>query len=714
MSRSVFSSSWHQVADLRPRLVAQTRMFRHTYRGQLWYVLQDPVGGRYHRISPSAHALLARMDGQRTVQVLWDEVCASEVDIPTQNEIVDLLVQLHTADLLHCDVTPDSVALLGRYHERRRARWLQRLMNPMSLRFPLWDPDAFLTRVARHLGWVFGPLGALLWLALVAPAGVLAFVHWRELVDNLPDRVLSADNLLLMGLVFVPVKLLHEIGHGLATKRWGGAVREMGLMFLVFAPVPYVDSSASAAFSSKYRRAIVGAAGMMVEVALASCALFAWLLVEPGLTRALAFNVMLIAGVSTLLVNGNPLLRYDGYYILSDLIEIPNLGQRGQQYWRYLIDRYVLGARELEAPAETPGERRWLVPFTVISWAYRVTVTAGIILFIGTKYFVAGTLLAAWGAWNLCGLPVYRAIRHVTTSPTLQRHRGRAIRVALTATVCVLVAVVFIPLPVHTQAEGVVWLTERSQIRAAADGFFVQWLVRPGAFVRAGAVLLIMRDPQVEADYVAAQAAVAEFEARYDAQAFTKPSAAAIIRARLEQARHELAVAAIRRARLTVTAGCDGVLAATEYSDLEGRFLHRGDLIGFVLDRAHFVARVAVEQSDVDLVRTGLTGVHLRAADNPLRAQSSTVLREFPRATDELPTAALTVEGGGQIPTDPREPSGLKALNGVFLFDLTLDPAAVSGVVGSRVYVRFEHEHEPLAAQAYRRLRQLLLSRLNV
>jgi putative peptide zinc metalloprotease protein len=227
-------------------------------------------------------------------------------------------------------------------------------------------------------------------------------------------------------------------------------------------------------------------------------------------------------------------------------------------------------------------------------------------------------------------------------------------------------------------------------------------------------VLLIMRDPQVEADYAAAQATVAEFEARYDAQAFTKPSAAAIIRARLEQARHELAVSAIRRARLTVTAGCDGLLAAAEYSDLDGRFLRRGDLIGFVLDRSHFVVRVAVDQSDVDLVRTGLTGVHLRAADNPLRAQSSTVLREFPRATDELPTAALTVEGGGQIPTDPREPSGLKALNGVFLFDLTLDPTAVSGVVGSRVYVRFEHQHEPLAAQAYRRLRQLLLSRLNV
>lgn len=689
-------------------------MFRHTYRGQPWYVLQDPVGGRYHRITPAAHALLARMDGGRTVQKLWEEVCAAGGEIPTQNEIVDLLVQLHTADLLTCDVTPDSVALLGRYRERKRARWLQRLVNPLSLRFPLWDPDRFLTSAARHLGWVFGPVGLLSWLAIVVPAAMLACAHWGELTDNLSDRVLSADNLFLMGLIFIPLKLCHEIGHGLATKKWGGAVREMGVMFLVFAPVPYVDSSASAAFGSKYRRAIVGAAGMMVEFALASCALYVWFVVEPGLTRAIAFNIILIAGISTLLVNGNPLLRYDGYYILSDLIEIPNLAQRGQQYWRYLTDRYLLGARELEAPDESVGEKRWLVPYTVISWAYRVSVTIGIILFIGTKYFTAGAVMAAWAAWSLFGLPIYRAIRHVTLGPTLQRHRGRAIRASLAAVLCAAVALICIPLPMHTQAEGVVWLTEKSQVRAAADGFFDRWLVAPGTFVRTGSVLLIMRDPKIEADYAAARASVAEYQARYDAQAFTKPSGAAIIRAQLEQAQHELAVAAVRRARLTVTAACDGVVAAAEYSDLEGRFLHRGDLVGFVLDRSHFVARVAVDQADVDLVRSGLTGVSLRAVDDPHHTQSSRVLREFPRAAEDLPSAALTTSGGGQIATDPREPSGLKALNAVFLFDIALDPTAVSGVVGSRVYVRFEHQHESVASQVYRRLRQLLLSRLNV
>lgn len=714
MTRSVFSPHWHQVADLKPRLVAHTRLFRHLYRGQLWYVLQDSVGGKYHRISPEAYALLARMDGRRSVQTLWNELRAAGGELPGQDEIVDLLVQLHAVDLLHCDVTPDSAALLRRQRERKRTRWLQRIANPLSLRFALVDPDSFLARLAPFVRPLLGPLGAALWLVLVVPAVILAFMHASELTENLSDRILSANNLLLMGLLFIPVKLLHELGHGFATKVWGGSVREMGVMFLVFAPIPYVDSSAAAAFTSKYRRAIVGAAGMMIELALASCALYVWLLVEPGLTRAIAFNVILIGGISTLLVNGNPLLRYDGYYILSDLIEIPNLGQRGQQYWRYLLDRYLFRARTIEAPIETAAEKRWLIPYTVLSWAYRVSITVGILLFIAQKYFAIGAILAGWGVWNLLGMPIWRTARHIQQSPSLLHHRLRAAYTALVIAAGVVAGITLIPLPMHTQAEGVVWLADDSQVRAGADGFFVRWLVEPGAFVRRGTALLVMSDPDIEAQYGVAQAKLAELQARYDAQAFTNASEASIIGARLDQARQQLARIAQRRARLTVRANADGVLTASKYEDLPGRFLHRGDLIGFVLDRSKFIVRVPIAQEDANLVRNDTLGVSLRAADDPGHTLRSRLLREFPRAVNELPSAALSTVGGGQIPADPSDHSGQKTMDEVFLFDVALDPVSTTDRVGAHVYVRFQHRSEPLAEQAYERARQLLLSRLSV
>ncbi|MDD2762170.1 MAG: PqqD family protein, partial [Methylomonas sp.] len=389
MARSLFSSSWHSVADLKPRLLPQARIERHVYRAQVWFVIQDLGGGGYHRLSPAAHALVRRMDGSQTVQALWEAANTSGLgDACTQNEVVDLLTQLHAADLLQTDTRPDSAALFDRHKKKRRATLRQYLLNPMSLKFPLFDPDALLGWLAPRLAWCFTRLGAWLWLAMVSPAVILAAQHWPELTDNLSDQVLSSSNLTVMALVYPLVKLLHELGHGLATRVWGGAVYDMGLMFLVFAPVPYVNASASAAFPSKIRRALVAAAGMLVELWLAALALYLWLLVEPGLIRAVAYNVMVVAGISTLMVNGNPLLRYDAYYILSDLIEIPNLAQRGRKYLSYWWDSTVFGAKDLETPQDTPGEKRWLLLYTPLAWCYRTFVTVSIMLFVADQFFI--------------------------------------------------------------------------------------------------------------------------------------------------------------------------------------------------------------------------------------------------------------------------------------------------------------------------------------
>ena len=195
---------------------------------------------------------------------------------------------------------------------------------------------------------------------------------------------------MLLWITFPFVKALHELGHGFAVKRWGGEVHEMGIMFLVFMPVPYVDASAASAFQSKYQRMVVGSAGMLVEVFIAALAMFVWLNVEPGMIRAVAFNVMLIAGVSTVLFNGNPLLRFDGYYVLMDWLEIPNLGSRANQYIGYLIQRYPFGIRNAQSPVSARGERGWFVFYSIASFCYRMFIFATIIWFVAGEFFVVG------------------------------------------------------------------------------------------------------------------------------------------------------------------------------------------------------------------------------------------------------------------------------------------------------------------------------------
>ncbi|MES2770780.1 MAG: PqqD family protein [Pseudomonadota bacterium] len=728
MSRHLFSPSWHQVAELKPRLVAQALIHRQHYRRQLWYLVQDRAGGRFYRLSPAAHALLLAMDGQTTVQEIWHTAntrtaAAHEVvgEACTQNELVDLLVQLHAANLLQADVTPDSALLFERYRKKRWASVRQYLLNPLSLKLPLYDPDALITRCMPYLAWFFSRRGGWLWLALVLPAIFLAAQHWAELTHNLSDRVLSSSNLWVMFCVFPIVKLLHELGHAFAVKAWGGAVHEMGLMFLIFAPVPYVDASSAAAFADKRRRMLVAAAGMLCELLLAALALYVWLLTEAGVVRAIAFNVMLIAGVSTLIVNGNPLLRYDAYFILCDALEMPNLAQRGQKYLTALCDRHLFAAPALERHRESAAERRYLLLYTPLSWCYRVWVSLTITLFIAGQFFIFGVLLALWGAFSLFCLPLWKAYRHLTRSPSLQQCRARALRTAGVLLVGVVLVLFALPIPLHTRAEGVVWLPEQAMSYAGGKAFFQRWLVQPGTWVRRGTALYLLEDRQLDADLRVARARVDGAEAKYRAEQFSHPVQAAVLARQLAHERAVLQRLEARAEKLIGYAALDGVFVPATVTataqDWPGRYLKQGELVAYVLDAAQLIVRVVLTQDDIDLVRTRWRGAQLRFAESIAQTHPVVLQRVVPAAVGELPTSALSLSGGGSIATLPSDNQGVKTIDRVFLVDLQLPAtlgANAASAFGERVYVRFDHGYEPLGWQLWRRLRQLFLSQFNV
>ena len=226
-------------------------------------------------------------------------------------------------------------------------------------------------------------------------------------------------------IAYPAVKALHELGHAYAIKRWGGEVHEIGLMFLVFMPVPYVDASDSLSFPSKWKRAFVASAGILVEALLAAIAMIVWESAESGMVRAFAFNVMLIGGVSTLFFNGNPLLRFDGYYVLSDIIEIPNLGRRANQYLGYALQKYLLGADPPTNPATAPGEPAWFLFYAIASFVYRLFIFTAIVLLVASKFFSLGIFLAIWTLFLMFGLPLLKHSWFLFTAPSLRRHRDR-------------------------------------------------------------------------------------------------------------------------------------------------------------------------------------------------------------------------------------------------------------------------------------------------
>ena len=707
---ALFSANWYRVAALKPRLRGHVRIHRHVYRGEIWYVVEDRVAGKYHRFNPSSYRVIGLLDGERSLQQVWDRLSAAmDEHTPSQDELVQLFGQLYAADLIQCDVTPDVAELFERGGKQRRSKLLQRFANPVSLRFPLVDPDAWLGRVVAAAGPLAGWLGVVLWLAVVLPAVLLAPSHWRELTGNINERLLAVDNLLLLAILFPLLKAAHEIGHGLAAKRFGGEVHEMGVMLLVFFPVPYVDASSSAAFESRWPRMLVGAAGMLTELFIAAVAFYLWLALEPGFARSLAFNVIVLASMTTLMFNANPLLRYDGYYIFADAIESPNLGQRATDYWGWLLRYHLFGQHQAEPPPSTKGERRWFLVYAPLALAYRLFVMFSIAVFIASRYFFVGVLIAAWGIVASMLLPWARGLKRLAGDPALEPQAGRVRRVLWASGVVLALLLFVIPMPHHSVATGVVWPSDKAVLRAQGGGFFSRLLVAPGSTVAAGDPVAQLVDPALDARVDEQRGRLALAQAKHDA-AFgvigMAPARAALLAEEVRREQAALAALEEEASRLIVRAEVPGRLLLTRPDDLPGRFFKRGEVLGHVDTGGPARVRVVLPQWQSAAVQ----GFEVRLPQEPGVSFVATLSRSVPAAARELPSPALGTAAGGDIPLDPHDPKGLQALQTLFEHELQLGDDMPYRQIGARVLVRLEHEAQPVAVRMWEGVRRLFLS----
>ncbi|MCP5008304.1 MAG: hypothetical protein GY941_30875 [Planctomycetes bacterium] len=715
MGKSLFSPYWYRVSQLQPRIRKQAQIHRHYYGGEQWYVLQNHVTGKLYRFTPIVYQIIGLMDGVLTVQTLWEK--ASERfgnDAPTQEDMVRVLSQLHAADILLCNVPPDTAELFRRQKQQEDSKWKQRLRAPTYLRIPLFDPENFLSMTAGFVRPFFSIFGVFLWLAVVGTALVLAYTHWSTLTVNMTDRVLSMQNLLLLGLCYPVIKAIHEFGHGYAIKVRGGEVHEMGVMLMVFIPIPYVDASSSSAFADKRKRITVGAAGMIIELFVAALAFFLWLNLEPGLIRAMAYNVMLIASVSTVLFNINPLLKYDGYYIMSDILEIPNLSQRSIQYLGHLTKRHLLRLENDEPPYTCTGERFWLFIYSITSFLFRVFIYTCIILFISTKFFIIGILLAIWVFASMIAVPVFKKVHFVLYSPSLRETRSRALVLPGVIVMAFTIFLCFMPFPSWTRSEGVTWAPEESLVRVRTDCFVKTISTRNNSHVQKGDILIECEDPLLSARVKVLSAKLRALLARHDAEIHSDRVKARITKAEISTARANLEREKEKLDKLIITSPTEGVFIQPNEVDLPGRYLKKGALIAYVLKMHKPLIIAVVSQSDVDFVRQNNIETEVRFAEHLEQTFSATIKQETPEALEQLPSSILSSSGGGKIAIDPSDSEGLRPLEKQYQFYIEPTEAINNVKIGGRVYVRFDHGFKPLAFQWYRSLRQLFLRRFNV
>ena len=711
-----FSESWHRVAARRLRLRPSVEARRQHFRGERWFVLHDPFNNQYFRIRPEAYEFLARLDGRQTVDACWQECLATNPEsAPGQEDVVRLLGQLYHANLIAGDVPPEAVKVFERYRKRRRQQIQSRLMSVLFLRLPLVDPDPWLKRMLPFIGWFFSPWGAVLWLAAAVPAVMLAVGRADALV-NQSQSVLAPANLPLLYVSLVGLKLLHELGHAFACRRFGGEVHTLGVMILVFSPMPYVDATSSWGFRSRWKRVAVAAAGMWVELFVAFGATIVWALTGASVIHALAYNVMFIASVSTLLANANPLLRFDGYYILSDLIDMPNLYQRSTRWWRHFSEHRLFGVRRSVNPAQSRREGAFLAIYGVLSFVYRTVLFVGILVFVAGRFLLLGMLMAIAGLITWLIVPIGKMIHYLAESPQLERTRRRAVAVTLLLVAGPLLVLGAIPFPHWFTAPGVVQSEGYEVVYTGAPGMLAAIGSESGGRVETGTLLARLENPEMEFEWKAALAEEAEALAVERQSLEHSGEGQRAARERLEAVRQRKAHLKQMRGQLEIRATSAGVWISPTLPQLRGRWLPRGAVVGELVDPDRFRFSAAVAQNDAAYLfneRVRSAGVRLHGdALRRFAVRSATILQA---EKSRLPSAALGWAGGGEIAVQSDDKEGTKAAEAFFELRAELEP--ISDVVllhGRSGRLRCQLPPEPLLTQWSRKTRQLLQQRLGL
>lgn len=711
MAEPLVSGSWYRVAPLTPSLVAGLKIVRHEVRDQIWHVLVEPGSGRQLRLNPAAYAFAGRCNGTATVDSLWQLLLHKDGDdAPTQDDILRLLAQLFRAGMVQFDAAPYlSLLFTRRTQEGERKR--RAFINPLMLRMKLFDPTRLLDRLAPLSSALARWSVFALWALVVGLGALAAAVNFPQLKADALRLLATPSSYALAWIAYPLVKALHEIGHAMAVRRFGGAVHELGISLVFLTPAPYVDASAANGFASARQRAIVSAAGIMIELALAAVAVFAWLVLTPGLVRDAAMVVLLICSVSTLLFNANPLLRLDGYHLLCDALQLPNLALRSQGWWTTQWRRLIGAERALPGSAVASGELKWLVFYAPASWGYRLGLLLGLVFWLGHQSWllgwVAALALLAWlGKSTLAAL-----MRSVAQSPE-PRARRRAFVMVLAVAAVVAVALFAVPAPSSVVARGVVWPPERAQLRAESGGFVEPGMVRDGSPVAQGDVVLTLLDPVLAAQREKTEGERAGLMAQQYHALLQDPARAAELGEDIDRNDAELQRAEQQLANLQLRARIAGRAVWPRERDLPGSFAPRGAMLGYVLGPEPAQVRLVLRDEDLLRIRGRVHSIEVRLADSPLSTYPAQLQNETPAATRQLPNAALGDRQGGPVNVDPADKEGLRTQTPIFLLDV-LVPGLTAQRIGGRAWVKLELEQEPLALQGIRVMRQLLVRQFN-
>ncbi len=677
---------------------------RHLFRGEPVYVVRDPMTLQSHSFGVTDYEILIRLDPNRSLGEIFRELVeAGHLDEEQEEEFYRFVAELHQMAFLHLPVS-NAGALYRRYEARKRARRLARLKGIFFVQIPLLDPDAFLERTARFARPLFTRAAFALYLGILSLAGLLLARNFDDFVHP-GHGILDPRNLPAVWLTLVLLKVVHEFGHAYACKLRGGRVPEMGVFLILGTPFAYVDATAAWGFVRPLDRIVVSLAGVYVETMIAALAVLVWATTPSAHVAALAHNVVLLGGLVTVVLNINPLMRFDGYYLLSDLVEIPNLRARADQELRAMAKQWLLG---IEPGVELGSRRTRLIlrVYGVCAALYRIGILLTISILVATKAFLLGLLLA--GAFLLSQVygMLRGMVRYLWHHEETEAVRVRAVTLSFLLLIVIPALAVSVPLPGRVVVDAELGRAGEQVVRAEQPGFVEMLTAVPGSRVEAGELLVETRNPRIEERLL-------EAEARYRAALLRARAelpervGRALGRARMvEVEARDLARRREEAEALAVRAPASGVVVAGLTERDAGRFVERGEPLA-ILAAGPWIVRALL--SEEDLAAAGpIVGetVEARLAGSPGVPLRARVVRVAPRGSRTIRLENLTQLAGGGIPVDPEAKTADRPY---FEIEAELEgPPPGPAVVGRSARIRLRAEAEPPALWLYRRFLRVM------
>ncbi len=646
------------------------------------WIIKDPVSLRYHRLREAEMIVLSMVDGQTTLRQIKEKL---QDRFPTKiarlNDLQQLLAALFRAGMLLSDAPGQAEQLLERARETRRREWAGRLSNVLAIRFPGFDPERLLTWLHPKLGWIFAASGRRLWLVCALLAAALLLSNLEEFQRRLPSfqEFFSVGNFFWLAVVMGTTKICHELGHGLSCKHFGGECHEIGMMLLVFTPAMYCDTSDSWLLPNKWHRAFIGAAGMYVEVFLASVATFGWWYTQPGLLNFMFLNVMFVSSVSTIVFNANPLLRYDGYYILSDILEIPNLAQKSRLAMLNLLRVQCLGLQPVSQRQLPQRNHFMFATYSVASFLYRWFVLIMIVWFVNSFFEpyglqIIGQAVIAVSAVGLIGMPLWQLVQFFAVPGRLQEVKIPRLVMSLVVLVLIVAGIVLVPLPRRVMTSAVVRPDDADRVYVAVPGTLRDVYVRPGDQVQPGELLADLEntDAALRLAVLEGERAQQELHLQNLIRRQTDDPRASIdipaAEAALQDIQQQLVELRQDQRRLKLTAARAGsVMPPPELAENprtgelptwsgtpfdehnRGARLESGTLFCAIGDPRKMKATLVFEQSHIQHIRVGQK-VSILLDEYPHQPLQSTI-REIAKIDMRLPPRELTTSAGGPLAT---------------------------------------------------------------